>query len=226
MNQHPPSGAWSRSGLGVFLLTVLMSMGSVSAEPIAFDLPADGEILRYQRVLAELEHPDPGPEVILYADGRLQVRRPVYQTRAGLWQSRLDEEQIHQLLNDVMASGLIETDVPMLRARKADVERQRFEAADRAGAPRTFYAVGDPDRSLLTLRLANYSPPGDLGGALSGPIERSWEWTDLYGDAGRFPEIRELAAFHRLELRMIEFIDDATFERVVSEEMASGEVKP
>ena len=227
MNQHPSRGAWARSGPGAFLLALLLSVcPAAHAEPVGFELPADGEVFRYQRVLVELDHPDPGPEVILYADGRLQVRRPVYQTRAGLWQKRLDPQQMRQLLADVVASGLIETDVPKLRERKADLQMQRRQAAERAGQPQTYYAAGDPDRSLLRLRLAGYAPPGELGGALSGPIERSWQWTNLYGDAGRFPEIRELAAFHRLELRLIEFIDDETFERVASDDLASKEVAP
>lgn len=185
----------------------------------AFTLPEQGEVLRYQRVLGELEHPDPGPEVILRADGRLQVRRPVYMKQAGTWQTRLDAAQMRALLEGVVASGLVDAELDELRARRAGIERQRAEAAERAGTPRQVYAVGDPDRSVLTLSLASYTPPGELGAAAVGPLTRSWQWWDLYGDAGRFPEIPELAAFHRLELRMIEFIDAQTLERVPAEEV-------
>lgn len=216
-----------RRGFAIILVTLTL-VATITLDPPsalasdagAFVLPDEGEVLRYQRVIGELEHPDPGPEVVLYADGRLQVRRPVYQTKAGLWQTRLDLAEMRALLEDVVANGLVDIDVQELRQRKATIQRQRAEAARRTGTSPTLYAIGDPDRSVLTLTLAAYSPPGDLSSPMTGPITRSWEWMDLYGDAGRFPEIRELAAFHRLELKMIEFIDSDSFERVPVEEVA------
>ncbi|MEM9555715.1 MAG: hypothetical protein AAGC60_15785 [Acidobacteriota bacterium] len=195
------------------VLVALLVLLPAAASADAFTLPENGEVVRYQRVLGEIEHADPGPEVILYADGRVLVRRPEYMRGPGAWQARLAPAALEEIVGDLVASGLVDADVDALRARRHDLERLRAEAAARDGSA-VIYAVGDPDRSVVTLRLAAYTPFGDLGGASLGPVERTWEWSDLYGDATRFPEIRELAALHRLELRLIGWIDAQDLEAV------------
>lgn len=222
----PTLGRRPRSGIRLVLLTLILSLGPAAQAEI-FELPEDGEILRYQRVLGEFEHEDPGPEVILQADGRLQVRRPVYMKNPGLWQIRLEKAEMMTLLRDVVESGFVDADASTLRAQRAGIEKRRRQAAKSAGVQPVLYATGGPDTSVLSLRLASYRPAGDLAAVKSGPVRRSLQWSNLPVDADRFPEIRELVAFRKLELRMIQFIDMESLEKVSADaatEAATSEI--
>lgn len=200
-------GSWLAAAIFVFFAPV-----TLWAEA-SFSLPADGEVLRYQRQLGEIDHVDKGPEVVVYADGRLVVRRPAYQSRPGLWQMAMPADELQTLIGDVVEAGLLDTDTDQLLERRRRSQQRRVEEAQRSNQPLTVYAAGGPDRSVLTISVERYRPAGELGDA-AAPLSRTWTWSDLHGDADRFQEIRELVAFDHLEHRLIEYIDHPNLEEV------------
>ncbi|MEO1082706.1 MAG: hypothetical protein AAFY88_00545 [Acidobacteriota bacterium] len=190
------------------LLTPTLLWGEAS-----FTLPSDGEVLRYQRQLGEIDHADRGPEVVVYADGRIVVRRPSYYSNPGHWQLQGTPGDVRGLIAGVVEGGLVDVTEGDLRERRRDAEMRRIEADVRAGRGQTFYAVGGADRSVLTLTLDGYRPASELGDAAS-PVSATWAWSDLYGDAERFRDIRELVAFHALERRLLDFLDHPDLKEV------------
>lgn len=190
--------------------------GAFDPTEASFELPADGPILRYRRILGELDEADRGPSIEIHADGRIMVRRPAYMLHSGTWEGRMEMNELSGLFDRLVSSGLVETDRAELMERRRALVQERVAVAEKAGEPLRVFAVGDPDVSELEIVLALYKRKGELGGA-AAPLRRSWAWSDLHGDAERFPEMRELTAFDRVEHALIEWLDRDDLRKVEEE---------
>ncbi|MEM8993247.1 MAG: hypothetical protein AAGF23_00515 [Acidobacteriota bacterium] len=213
MDPIPHEGASAAPARGLLFTLLALLTPAVLWGQASFTLPADGEVLRYQRQLGEIDDADRGPEVVVYADGRIVVRRPAYYKNPGQWQLQRTPEVVRGLVSGVVEGGLVDVTEGDLRRRLREAEARRAEADLRAGRARTLYAAGGADRSVLSLSLASYRPSSELGAAAS-PVSTTWAWRDLYGDADRFRDIPELAAFAALERRLLEFIDRTDLQEV------------
>ncbi|MEO1367407.1 MAG: hypothetical protein AAFX50_09535 [Acidobacteriota bacterium] len=198
---------------GLFVALLALLAPAVLWGEASFTLPADGEVLRYQRQLGEIDHADRGPEVVVYADGRIVVRRPEYYRNPGHWQLQRSPDDVRSLVSGLVEGGLVDVSEDDLRRRRRDEDARRVESDLRAGRGHTLYAVGGADRSVLSLSLASYRPASELGDAAS-PVAATWAWLDLYGDADRFRDIRELSAFAALERQLLEFLDHPELQEV------------
>jgi len=106
------------------------------------------------------------PKVAVFADGRVQVWRPAWQPRPGLYEYRLESAALDGLVAAATAPELAAIDL-------AGAERALAETRQRlAREQRRFYAISDPDRYQITI---SSSAAPHAGEPEAGRIELVWE---------------------------------------------------
>jgi hypothetical protein len=170
-------------------VTVLIGAFSVSfptraaAQAVRYDSSAAAVVASLHEHVGEIEHPDPGPSLQLFGDGRIAAHFPPYMRRAGDWSARLSAAEMRHLVHSLAATGLLDVDPD---ATRSAVRRAR--AARRAAALRretTLFEASDPSLTTMTLR--------------ANGRERTVAWRGLRADAHAHPdvvEVQQLRAAH------------------------------
>jgi hypothetical protein len=207
----PPS-SWFRIGLSGLVLAVLGGQLSwAQSAPARFELPSDPQalVLRFSESLAALAHPDPGPSLEVYADGRVAVHYPPYMKRAGDYELRLDPGALQRLVASQLARGVAEFDPEAVRSRRRELARERGRAA---GSQRPeLFSVPDAATSRFELRLGSYQPAGR---GPQAPFSKRISWHGLAAHARHYPEIAALADLARARRDLLDLMQSADLVRV------------
>lgn len=144
---------------------------------VADDLPIVSYTQRHDRVRGV----DRPAGLVIYADGRVNVHRSSFMTEPGDWEYQLTAKQLHVLLLQFSANGLLEFDEKVV---KAQLEAAR-QVSRNAGVR---YAVGDSTYSDIEVRLASFS----IDGAKPQAVDTKLTWANISADARRFGGVEGL----------------------------------
>lgn len=204
--------SWCRMGLpGLVLAALWGSLASAQSGAAGFELPGDPQalVLRFSESLGAIAHPDPGPWVEVYADGRVAVHFPPYMRRAGDYELRLDRGALRRLVASQLARGVAEFDAEAVRARSRELARERGLAA---GSQRPeLFSAADAEVSRFELRLGSYRAPGR---GAQAPFSKQISWRGLAAHARHYPEIAALAELARARRELLDLIQSAELVRV------------
>lgn len=162
---------------------------------VYWELPADPDavVVRYQRVIAELEDTDRGPSVTIRANGRMTVHYPRYMKRAGDYETFLGRDQVEAIVN-----SLIDKQV-------ADVDPRAVGAQAEALAADKLVWASDYTTTVIELNLDNVQPAGETSES-PRTLQKTIRWQGLQSQARHHPSVRALqdlaAAARELEALM------------------------
>lgn len=138
--------------------------------------------------IVEIEDPDPGPSVKVYADGRVVVHFPAYMKRAGDYETVLTADELEALVSG-LSNQLAGFDEEAARRKAAhgDAVQRTWAAGNRT--PELLQAP-DATNTKITVKLTAYEPRG-LGPAIH-PVDAAVTWRGLNEAARRHPDVQEI----------------------------------
>jgi hypothetical protein len=122
------------------------------------------------------------PTVKVYGGGRVEVYFPAYMARSGNYELQLDEADLNNLVNSLIANGLLEFDAARVRADIAALKAQ-------ARARGELHHVSDPSTTVTDLHLESRQ--------LNRKIHSSARWKGLVAHLRQYPgqaDLQGLAA--------------------------------
>lgn len=93
---------------------VLALQQTASAQQVAFDRSPDAVVVHYLEQLDGLRDADPGPSITVYGDGRALIHTPRYMQNAGDRIVRLRPHELQDLLDGLVADGVLALDTQAL----------------------------------------------------------------------------------------------------------------
>lgn len=166
---------------------------------------AERVVLRYAERFPGLRGvDDPGPELVVRADGVATWHVPAYMRGAGDYTRSLSRPELRELLRSAARRGVADFDAGAVRAARAAVRGER-RAAGRL-AERSEATVTRVELSVARLR-----PPQ---GTERRDVEVRAEWAGLRGDARRYPGLRALVGLDAFAAELRALAADGGWRRV------------
>jgi len=162
--------------------TVAVSAGLHSA---GFRLPQNTSqpIVEYRQSLPLLGKMATQPVMKVFADGRVQVHKPMFMKQPGDYEYTLSPAELLALIQGLIKDGMVDFDeTKVMRARQAaeDARRKRGE----------LYAVSDAEITTIQLNLDSYQ--SSIFAPVQAVINKQLRWQNLETDARRFRGITAL----------------------------------
>jgi hypothetical protein len=158
-----------------------LTMGATRAAAQAYARDPATVVIEFSERFGEVGEED-HPSLRIHGDGRVVAHHPRYMKRAGDYTTQLSRAEMDDLVQSLIAKGVMEFDPGTVRARKREAIATRRAAAE-AGEPGQIRAVSDADVTRIALHL--------------GTQAKTITWAGLRADAVELPEvvpIRNLAA--------------------------------
>ena len=137
--------------IGVGLL-----LGSISQAVIAAEL-ADNVQLHYELINSIVAGDDNAITLTVYTDGLVKVHYPAFRTRAGDYEAMLSQAELNDLLNEMQALGVVDTDERQMQAAVANQRRQADNASNDSGIVTIRQVRTDAELTRITMRKSDGS---------------------------------------------------------------------
>lgn len=172
--------------------------------------PSGDLLLRWSHQWSGRGEVDRGPTVEVFVDGAVVVDYPIYMKRAGRWAMRLSRRALDDLIDTVLAAGVMEFDERRVRERARAVTSQagpggRSELFDVFDAATTKLEVTLPRARAVRSRRVSGVPSA---------VSKSISWYALAATAARYPELVEIRDLARVERAMKALLRSPALERV------------
>lgn len=189
----------------VFAAALMVVPGRTeAAAAFDYDRSPDAAVVRYELRLGEVGEEDRGPGLAVYGDGRAEVHYPRYMVRAGDYTLQLDDAELADLVNALVASGLADFDGEAVRAARGD-------EVGRQAADGELEFVSDSSRSQIELSLQE-----PRVGAVPTQVRSTVTWSALESDARRFPGVPGIQGLASAERSLRALMERAQEDGVVA----------
>lgn len=157
-------------------------------------------ILRMTRHIGLVASSDPGPRVVIWDDGIVDVHFPAFMKRAGDYRVELSAAELEVLVSGLLADGLQEFDPALVR------EELVGKSTPTNGGGQI--VSREMDRGFTEFQ---YSLPVTEN---KGLVHGSIRWRGLQSSARRHPDVKALQDLASIESRLLELADDSRAVRV------------
>ena len=170
--------------LGLGLLLSLVGSSARSAGPAQLDWSRHESalVLRLEERSDKLAQVEP-LVVELWGDGRLVARRPEPYANAGVFETRLPQQEMERVLRRLASPAFVDFEAGRVEDEKQELVRARRAAAEARGESPPLHYRSEKERVSLELHLSKYR---EEGGRAPRVVDQLVEWRGLRQDLDEF----------------------------------------